>query len=207
MQLSIDFVPVTDDFIVLGRVRYKRGRLRLEVLTAKCPMTERMAEVPMLETFCSKLFTEKQALYESSTRKNKEPEMITGTLSEVNPARSLISTYTKRELSDLIFGYQPRKRTDRSLMSTRWTVCRTGMASLRPGLSLAGLEPNISLHPSVPCSMTVMNVLAGVGTRPTTSLGLRASRVMGLRTTVRESMSIMRVNSGESCGVDDIDDR
>lgn len=169
-------------------------------------MTERMAEVPMLETFCSKLSTEKHALYESSTRKNKEPEMITGTLSEVNPARSLISTYTKRELSDFVFGYWPRKRTDRSLMSTRWTVCRTGMATLRPGISLTGLEPNLSLHPSVPCSMTVMNVLAGVGL-PTKSLGLRASRVMGLRTTVRESMSITRVNSDESCGVDNVDDR
>lgn len=53
---------------------------------------ERIAEVPMFATFCSKLSTEKHASYELLTRKNRDPDIITGTLSLVKATRSVMFT-------------------------------------------------------------------------------------------------------------------
>ena len=47
----------------------------------------------MYATFFAKLSTAKHASYESRTLKKSEPEMETGTLSDVKPEISLMSTY------------------------------------------------------------------------------------------------------------------
>ena len=56
-------------------------------------MTLLIADVPMYATFFAKLSTAKHASYESRTLKKSEPEMETGTLSDVKPESSLMSTY------------------------------------------------------------------------------------------------------------------
>lgn len=55
-------------------------------------MIERIADVPIFSTFFSKLSIEKHASYELFTLKKSDPETRTGTLSLVNPARSLMLT-------------------------------------------------------------------------------------------------------------------